>query len=220
MESRAASWTIDKRAGIQDQCGEAAKGTRVSNKVLYAWRMLSQTLRYAASLVPEIADSVVDVDNAMKLGYAWKFGPFELIDENGRTVTDADVITEPTLIYFGYTFCPDVCPLDVARNAAAIDILAAADVCMVLLRQSRRDESGRCRVTGLHDGQHPEQRPRIRIQCFVIGKRFTDALQTAPVGCRPRPPSGDFHSKRNRPSPAASTSDERPALVGGRQKNA
>jgi protein SCO1/2 len=34
------------------------------------------------------------------------------------------VITEPTVVYFGYTFCPDVCPLDAARNAAAVDILA------------------------------------------------------------------------------------------------
>lgn len=50
-------------------------------------------------------------------------GPFTLVDETGRTVTDADVITEPTLIYFGYTFCPDVCPLDTVRNAEAIDIL-------------------------------------------------------------------------------------------------
>lgn len=50
-------------------------------------------------------------------------GPFELVDENGATVTDADVITEPTLIYFGYTFCPDVCPLDVMRNAQAVNIL-------------------------------------------------------------------------------------------------
>ncbi len=50
-------------------------------------------------------------------------GPFELVDETGRTVTDADVITGPTLIYFGYTFCPDVCPLDVMRNAQAVTIL-------------------------------------------------------------------------------------------------
>ncbi|MEM7443451.1 MAG: 3-hydroxyacyl-CoA dehydrogenase NAD-binding domain-containing protein [Pseudomonadota bacterium] len=49
----------------------------------YAWRMLSQTLSYAAFLVPEIADSIVDVDDAMKLGYAWKYGPFELIDQLG-----------------------------------------------------------------------------------------------------------------------------------------
>ena len=50
-------------------------------------------------------------------------GPFTLIDETGATVTDKDVITKPSLIYFGYTFCPDVCPLDNARNADAVDIL-------------------------------------------------------------------------------------------------
>lgn len=51
-------------------------------------------------------------------------GPFTLVNEAGETVTDKDVITEPSLVYFGYTFCPDVCPLDVARNAIAVDILA------------------------------------------------------------------------------------------------
>ena len=51
-------------------------------------------------------------------------GPFELVTAEGATVTDKDVITEPSLIYFGYTFCPDVCPLDNARNAAAVDLLA------------------------------------------------------------------------------------------------
>ncbi|WP_370311582.1 SCO family protein [Sagittula sp.] len=51
-------------------------------------------------------------------------GPFELVDKDGNTVTDADVITEPALVYFGYTFCPDVCPFDTARNADAVDLLA------------------------------------------------------------------------------------------------
>ncbi|TYB90458.1 SCO family protein [Oceaniovalibus sp. ACAM 378] len=51
-------------------------------------------------------------------------GPFTLVSETGETVTDVDVITKPTLVYFGYTFCPDVCPLDAARNAAAVDLLA------------------------------------------------------------------------------------------------
>ncbi|MDT8326256.1 MAG: SCO family protein [Roseovarius sp.] len=50
-------------------------------------------------------------------------GPFTLVDETGETVTDKDVIDQPSLIYFGYTFCPDVCPLDAARNAEAVDIL-------------------------------------------------------------------------------------------------
>lgn len=50
-------------------------------------------------------------------------GPFTLVSETGATVTDRDVITGPTLVYFGYTFCPDVCPLDNQRNAEAVDIL-------------------------------------------------------------------------------------------------
>lgn len=51
-------------------------------------------------------------------------GPFELLDKNGDLITDEELITEPVLIYFGFTFCPDFCPIDMARNAAAVDILA------------------------------------------------------------------------------------------------
>ena len=51
-------------------------------------------------------------------------GPFELTNEDGERVTDADVIDRPALVYFGYTFCPDVCPLDGARNAEAAYLLA------------------------------------------------------------------------------------------------
>ncbi|ACI99343.1 3-hydroxyacyl-CoA dehydrogenase/enoyl-CoA hydratase family protein [Rhodospirillum centenum] len=49
----------------------------------YAWRVLSQALTYAADLVPQIADTVVEVDEAMRLGYNWKWGPFEMIDQLG-----------------------------------------------------------------------------------------------------------------------------------------
>lgn len=51
-------------------------------------------------------------------------GPFTLLDKNGDLVTDKDIITEPTLLYFGFTFCPDFCPVDMARNAQAVDLLA------------------------------------------------------------------------------------------------
>lgn len=50
-------------------------------------------------------------------------GPFTLVNGSGATVTDAEVFTKPSLVYFGYTFCPDVCSLDNARNAEAIDVL-------------------------------------------------------------------------------------------------
>ncbi|MGB3796017.1 MAG: 3-hydroxyacyl-CoA dehydrogenase NAD-binding domain-containing protein, partial [Alteraurantiacibacter sp.] len=49
----------------------------------YAWAVLGPTLSYAASIVPEATASVVGVDEAMKLGYNWKSGPFEMIDKIG-----------------------------------------------------------------------------------------------------------------------------------------
>ena len=49
----------------------------------YAWEILGKTLSYAAMLVGEAADDIVGIDDAMKLGYNWKFGPFELIDKIG-----------------------------------------------------------------------------------------------------------------------------------------
>lgn len=51
-------------------------------------------------------------------------GPFTLVNAKGETVTDEDVITQPTLVYFGYTFCPDICPYDTARNYEATALLA------------------------------------------------------------------------------------------------
>ncbi len=49
----------------------------------YVWTVLSNTLVYSASLIPEIADDIVAVDTAMRLGYNWKYGPFELLDRIG-----------------------------------------------------------------------------------------------------------------------------------------
>lgn len=49
----------------------------------YAWRVLSRTLSYAASLIPEVGNSPLGVDDAMKLGYNWVKGPFALLDEIG-----------------------------------------------------------------------------------------------------------------------------------------
>ncbi len=68
-------------------------------------------------------DKYAQCKNSAVAGGADLGGPFELVNAAGQTVTDVDVITEPSLLYFGYTFCPDVCPLDVSRNAAATDVL-------------------------------------------------------------------------------------------------
>ena len=49
----------------------------------YAAAVLLSTLHYSASLIPDISDHIHDVDTAMKTGYGWKFGPFEMIDKLG-----------------------------------------------------------------------------------------------------------------------------------------
>lgn len=49
----------------------------------YAWKTLRDTLIYTIKRIPEIADDVVNVDNAMKWGFNWEIGPFEMLDAIG-----------------------------------------------------------------------------------------------------------------------------------------
>jgi len=76
----------------------------------YLWSELRQTGDFAQCTRGAVAGGALG-------------GPFALVSETGETVTDADVIDRPTLLYFGYTFCPDVCPLDSMRNAQALEML-------------------------------------------------------------------------------------------------
>ncbi len=48
-------------------------------------------------------------------------GPFSLIDESGKAVTQADFLGRPALLYFGFTFCPDVCPFSLQSAKLALD---------------------------------------------------------------------------------------------------
>ena len=68
----------------------------------YAWAVLGATLAYAAALVPEAADDIVAIDEAMRLGYNWKYGPFELIDRIGAAAfaarLEADGVAVPEMV--------------------------------------------------------------------------------------------------------------------------
>lgn len=50
-------------------------------------------------------------------------GPFELVDHTGKTVTDKDFSDQYLLIFFGYTYCPDVCPTALSDMSVALDLL-------------------------------------------------------------------------------------------------
>ena len=52
-------------------------------------------------------------------------GPFRLVDQNGKTVTDADLKGKWSLVYFGYTHCPDACPTALNDIAIALDELGS-----------------------------------------------------------------------------------------------
>jgi 3-hydroxyacyl-CoA dehydrogenase len=68
----------------------------------FAWRVMAGTLAYAVSLVPEVADDIVAVDRAMRLGYNMKWGPFELVDRIGpawfRARLEAEGVSVPPLL--------------------------------------------------------------------------------------------------------------------------
>ncbi len=53
-------------------------------------------------------------------------GPFELIDGDGRTVTERNFRGRHMLVYFGYTFCPDVCPTTLFNASQALDGIGPA----------------------------------------------------------------------------------------------
>jgi 3-hydroxyacyl-CoA dehydrogenase len=72
----------------------------------YAWGVVGRVLAYTASLVPEISSSTHDIDEAMRLGYTWKYGPFELIDMLGaewvvKNLVQLDIPVPPLLAAIG-----------------------------------------------------------------------------------------------------------------------
>lgn len=56
-------------------------------------------------------------------GTALVGGPFTLTNQDGRRVTEKDFLGRHTLVFFGYTYCPDVCPTELQVMTAAIDMM-------------------------------------------------------------------------------------------------
>ncbi len=77
----------------------------------------------AGGLLWHESENVPGLGKSVVTGQADVGGPFKLIDQTGKTVTDADYRGRYMLIYFGYSFCPDVCPTTLAVMAQALDRL-------------------------------------------------------------------------------------------------
>jgi len=82
------------------------------------WLFLSLCAALSLSLAACDRDAAPQKPPAASLG-----GPFHLIDQNGRAFTDQNLLGKPSAIFFGFTFCPDVCPTtlaDMTRWLAAL----------------------------------------------------------------------------------------------------
>ena len=75
---------LDVAKNIEDT-GERLKGLvwGKDRVAAFLWKTLTRTLSYSANRIPEIADTVVEVDRAMRWGFGWELGPFEVWDAIG-----------------------------------------------------------------------------------------------------------------------------------------
>jgi 3-hydroxyacyl-CoA dehydrogenase len=73
----------DTRERLRALAGPLLEGQKGDKAQQFLWGGLSETCLYAARRVPEISDNVVDVDRAMRWGFGWELGPFEIMDAIG-----------------------------------------------------------------------------------------------------------------------------------------
>jgi len=80
---KSGDWRDALEIELADQHRSADMMLGEDSESSFAWRTMGGTLWYAAHLVPEISDDIVNIDRAMRWGFAWAKGPFEMLDEIG-----------------------------------------------------------------------------------------------------------------------------------------
>src|SRR5436309_13796477 len=80
----------------------------------------------AVAAPPQSSRSAAELMDAVMWNREPIGGPFALIDQDGRPRTDADFRGKLMLVYFGFTYCPDICPTDLQQMAMAVDRLGRA----------------------------------------------------------------------------------------------
>ena len=84
----------DTRQRLRALVGPVMEGQRGDKAQQFLWNAISETCLYAARRIPEISDSLVDVDCAMRWGFGWELGPFEMLDALGLAAFAAQVQKE------------------------------------------------------------------------------------------------------------------------------
>jgi 3-hydroxyacyl-CoA dehydrogenase len=84
----------DTRDRLRALVGPVLEGQKGDKAQRFLWGSLSEMCLYAARRVPEISDNVVDVDRALRWGFAWELGPFEIMDAIGVKAFAAQVQKE------------------------------------------------------------------------------------------------------------------------------
>ena len=80
--------------------------------------LLSGVSQFKESKVQQQANSSQEVAGKAAVG-----GPFVLTDVNGKPFSDRDLLGEFALLYFGFTFCPDICPDELEKVAEVVNII-------------------------------------------------------------------------------------------------
>jgi len=74
-------WRLAETVTLEEQHAEFVSLLTSDDEIgKFAWDVMSSTFYYAADLVPEISEDIVNIDRAMKWGFNWAFGPFQMID--------------------------------------------------------------------------------------------------------------------------------------------
>src|SRR6476660_3545885 len=73
----------DTRERLRALIGPVLEGQKGDKAQQFLWSGLSETCLYAARRVPEISDHIEDLDRAMRWGFGWELGPFEMLDAIG-----------------------------------------------------------------------------------------------------------------------------------------
>lgn len=80
-------------------------------------------LAAAVAVIPGVREKLLPFSNTEVSGKALVGGPFTLVDDTGKRVTDKDYRGRYMLVFFGYTACPDICPAGLQLISAALDKL-------------------------------------------------------------------------------------------------